>query len=48
MASKSNNMNRAIILGALFGLLFGVLARSCVQVEEEINGGSYFEQQFGL
>ncbi|OMO57593.1 Protein C15H7.4 [Corchorus olitorius] len=44
-SSKSNNMNKAIVFVALFGLLLGVLARSCVQVEEEING-SHFEQQF--
>ncbi|XWS14901.1 hypothetical protein CRYUN_Cryun35bG0048600 [Craigia yunnanensis] len=49
MASKLNNMNKAIILVALLGLILGVLTRSCVQwlqknVEEE--NGSYFGQQF--
>ena len=50
MASKLNNMNKAIIFVALLGLILGALARSCVQwmqqnVEEE--NGSYFGQQFG-
>ncbi|XWS21395.1 hypothetical protein CRYUN_Cryun30bG0051600 [Craigia yunnanensis] len=49
MASKLNNMNKAIIFFALLGLILGVLARSCVQgqqknVEEE--NRSYFVQQF--
>ena len=50
MASKLNNMNKAIIFVALLGLILGVLASSCVQglqknVEEE--NGNFFGQQFG-
>ncbi|XWS23993.1 hypothetical protein CRYUN_Cryun28dG0062900 [Craigia yunnanensis] len=49
MASKLNNMDKAIIFVALLGLILGVLASSCVQelqknVEEE--NGNFFGQQF--
>ncbi|KAK5824101.1 hypothetical protein PVK06_018864 [Gossypium arboreum] len=50
MASKLKNMNKAILFIAMFGLVLGILARSCVEgllknVEEK--NGSYFGQQFG-
>ncbi|TYH12061.1 hypothetical protein ES288_A06G036100v1 [Gossypium darwinii] len=49
MASKLKNMNKAILFVAMFGLVLGILARSCVEgllknVEEK--NGSYFGQQF--
>ncbi|MBA0567719.1 hypothetical protein Golob_005262 [Gossypium lobatum] len=50
MASKLKNMNKAILFIAMFGLVLGILARSCVEgllknVEEK--KGSYFGRQFG-
>ncbi|XVF64908.1 hypothetical protein PTKIN_Ptkin09bG0204200 [Pterospermum kingtungense] len=49
MATKLNNMSKAIVLVALLGLVLGVLTGSCVQrlqknVEEE--NRSSFGQQF--
>ncbi|MBA0661337.1 hypothetical protein Goklo_005646 [Gossypium klotzschianum] len=49
MASKLKNMNKAILFIAMFGLVLGILARSCIEgllkhVEEK--NGSYFGRQF--